>query len=115
MKFNILQMRKVKPKEALGTAQGRSEAPAGAGGFAAHAAPLPPGALRGSRQVQLTSLPSALGHQLGRPAKITPVCRVEVSGAQTLRQGEGPLRGTRKAAKEVTRGPRPRSTLTPPP
>jgi len=71
-------MRKVKPKEALGTAQGRSEAPAGAGGFAAHAATLPPGALRGSRQVQLTSLPSALGHQLGsyfQPLLCSPMSR----------------------------------------
>ena len=41
-------------------------------------APLPPGALRDSSQVQLTSLPSALGHHLGnyfQPLLCSPISR----------------------------------------
>lgn len=51
---------------------------------------------------------------MGAGHKITAVCRVEVSGVQTLRRGEGATPGAQERLwKEVTRGPRPLSTLIP--
>lgn len=51
---------------------------------------------------------------VGAGHKITAVCRVEVSGVQTLRRGEGATPGAQERLwKEVTRGPRPLSTLIP--